>query len=100
MMPMPMMPGAAMTGTGTAAGGVSPSSLQAVGRIRNVFPETWLWSNATTGYYVNMILAFRKLCTRLLRRGNYLISKNSTPYVPALSPERHVPFVVLKFIRI
>lgn len=51
MMPMPMMPGGA---TG-ATGGASPSQLQAVGRIRNVFPETWLWSNATTGYYVNMI---------------------------------------------
>lgn len=53
MMPMPMMPGgASLTG---ATGGASPSQLQAVGRIRNVFPETWLWSNATTGYYVNMI---------------------------------------------
>lgn len=78
MMPMPMMPGAAMSGSGPATGGASPSPLQAVGRIRNVFPETWLWSNATTGYYVNMILAFRKFCTRLLRRENYLISQNFT----------------------
>ena len=44
------MPAAAMTGTGATAGGGSPPPLQAVGRIRNVFPETWLWSNATTGY--------------------------------------------------
>ena len=44
------MPAAAMTGTGAMVGGGSPPSLQAVGRIRNVFPETWLWSNATTGY--------------------------------------------------
>lgn len=53
MMPMPMMPGGASLAGAT--GGASPSQLQAVGRIRNVFPETWLWSNATTGYYVNMI---------------------------------------------
>lgn len=56
MMPMPMMPGgASLAGATGATGGASPSQLQAVGRIRNVFPETWLWSNATTGYYVNMI---------------------------------------------
>lgn len=36
--------------TGSMTGGGSPPPLQAVGRIRNVFPETWLWSNATTGY--------------------------------------------------
>ena len=24
------------------------SSLQEVGRIRKIFPETWLWSNTTT----------------------------------------------------
>lgn len=56
MMPMPMMPGgASLAGATGATGGASPSQLQAVGRIRNVFPETWLWSIATTGYYVNMI---------------------------------------------
>lgn len=49
MMPMPIMPPTDMFGS-PAGGGASPSSLQAVGRIRNVFPETWLWSNATTGY--------------------------------------------------
>ena len=25
--------------------------LQSVDRIRNVFPETWLWNNYTTGYF-------------------------------------------------
>lgn len=57
MMPMPIMPPGSPAG-----GGASPSSLQAVGRIRNVFPETWLWSNATTGYYISIILTLRKLC--------------------------------------
>lgn len=48
MMPMPI-PITDVFGS-PVGGGASPSSLQAVGRIRNVFPETWLWSNATTGY--------------------------------------------------
>lgn len=61
MMPMPIMPPTDMFGS-PAGGGASPSSLQAVGRIRNVFPETWLWSNATTGYYISIILTLRKLC--------------------------------------
>lgn len=48
MMPMPI-PITDVFGS-PVGGGASPSSLQAVDRIRNVFPETWLWSNATTGY--------------------------------------------------
>ena len=41
---------------GAAAGGPMPPSmtdngaLASVDRVRNVFPETWLWSNTTTGY--------------------------------------------------
>ncbi|XP_062608191.1 CD109 antigen-like isoform X3 [Saccostrea cucullata] len=46
MMPMPV-PGAPMGG-GVAAGS-SPQPLKSVGRVRNVFPETWLWSNCSTG---------------------------------------------------
>jgi len=46
-----MLMGAA-TGVGTATGGGEPQSvgqLAAVERVRNVFPETWLWSNHTVG---------------------------------------------------
>ena len=41
---------------GAGAGGPMPVSmpdngvLASVDRVRNVFPETWLWSNTTTGY--------------------------------------------------
>ncbi|XP_048758952.2 CD109 antigen-like isoform X2 [Ostrea edulis] len=46
MMPMPA---AAMTGgTGTATG-FSSTTLKTVDRVRNVFPETWLWTNISTG---------------------------------------------------
>ena len=33
------------------AAGSSQQSLKQVDRIRSVFPETWLWSNHTAGYY-------------------------------------------------
>ena len=29
---------------------VSSGSLATVDRVRNVFPETWLWTNTTSGY--------------------------------------------------
>ena len=54
-----MAPGRNMGGglmTGAVAGGPMPQSmtnngaLARVDRVRNVFPETWLWSNTTTGY--------------------------------------------------
>ena len=35
-------------GAGTASGS-SHTSLKQVDRVRSVFPETWLWSNTTTG---------------------------------------------------
>ena len=41
---------------GAGAGGPMPvampdnGALAQVDRVRNVFPETWLWSNITTGY--------------------------------------------------
>ena len=41
---------------GMAPGGIDPSSgstgsaLKSVDRIRNVFPETWLWSIANVGF--------------------------------------------------
>ena len=34
---------------GSGMGGSAPP-LQKVERVRNVFPETWLWTNKTTGY--------------------------------------------------
>ena len=58
----PMVDGPMMAGMfpemamGPAPGGMQPlpapsGPLQSVDRIRNVFPETWLWSNFTaTGY--------------------------------------------------
>ena len=42
--PIPMAP---MAGSG--GGSASTSNLKAVKRVRNVFPETWLWTNKTTG---------------------------------------------------
>lgn len=56
-------------GGGTATGALAPmmpvnsmvpnpapnSQLKEVGRVRSVFPETWLWSNATIGYIKNKI---------------------------------------------
>lgn len=53
MMPMPA---AAMTGgTGTATG-FSSTTLKTVDRVRNVFPETWLWTNTSTGYISFLVL--------------------------------------------
>ena len=38
-------------GSGSSAGtGGSVQPLQKVERVRNIFPETWLWTNKTTGY--------------------------------------------------
>ena len=39
------------------SGGAAPpqqatSQLKDVGRVRNVFPETWLWTNTSTGYTI------------------------------------------------
>ena len=39
MMPMPVAPEM----------GTSQASLQTVGRVRSFFPETWLWTNASSG---------------------------------------------------
>jgi len=43
----------------SSAGGAAPpdtqqatSQLKDVGRVRNVFPETWLWTNTSTGYTI------------------------------------------------
>ena len=66
MMPGPMIDGGFAFGggggghamAGMAPGGVAPSSgstgpaLKTVDRIRNVFPETWLWSNANVGFVI------------------------------------------------
>ena len=41
-------------GLSSGGGPTQPESgwpLQSVDRIRNVFPETWLWNNSTTGYF-------------------------------------------------
>ena len=35
-------------------GGTS-SKLKEVGRVRQIFPETWLWTNKTIGYLKNII---------------------------------------------
>ena len=50
------MPPMAGTGTATGTGGSqpNPSPLKSVDRVRSVFPETWLWSNASIGF-VNII---------------------------------------------
>lgn len=48
--------GSGSGGFGSGSGGGASSSasgsqnLKEVGHIRNVFPETWLWTNSTIGY--------------------------------------------------
>lgn len=42
--------GGAMPGVAPAPNPASSSSLATVDKIRNVFPETWLWTNSTVGY--------------------------------------------------
>ena len=46
------MPGimAPMPAMAPNAGAAASGPLAAVDRVRNVFPETWLWSNSTSGY--------------------------------------------------
>jgi len=46
------MPGvmAPMPATAPNAGAAASGPLAAVDRVRNVFPETWLWTNSTSGY--------------------------------------------------
>jgi len=46
MLPFPLAPNAGSGNPQPASG----SSLAAVDRVRNVFPETWLWTNSTSGY--------------------------------------------------
>jgi len=57
------MHGAAMNGD-MAFGAMPPSapepvaatsSLASVDQIRNVFPETWLWTNSSVGYCLTLI---------------------------------------------
>ena len=46
-----MKPQSHLAGSGTASGaGATQASLKTVERVRNVFPETWLWSRFTSGY--------------------------------------------------
>jgi len=35
---------------------LSSGSLATVDRVRSVFPETWLWTNATSGYHQNTLV--------------------------------------------
>jgi len=61
MLPFPMAPNA---GSGNPQP-VSGSSLAAVDRVRNVFPETWLWTNSTSGYLLQSTdFPKRRLITR------------------------------------
>lgn len=44
------MPGAAPVPVAGHIAAVSSNSMKEVGRVRSVFPETWLWTNSSTGY--------------------------------------------------
>ena len=47
------LPGGVMPDMALAGGGGAPApsaALKSVGRVRSVFPETWLWSNASIGF--------------------------------------------------
>lgn len=43
-----LLPMAAMAGGGGVPPQNGPMGLKEVGRVRNIFPETWLWTNQTT----------------------------------------------------
>ena len=43
-------------GTGGSVIPATSAALKTVDRVRNVFPETWLWSNASVGFVVQIIL--------------------------------------------
>lgn len=45
----PMMAFAAPMARNTAMAGAGPPPPQSPPRVRKLFPETWLWSNSTTG---------------------------------------------------
>jgi hypothetical protein len=42
--------GIATSGTATGSSSGSGQTLAQVDHVRTVFPETWLWTNTTTGY--------------------------------------------------
>jgi hypothetical protein len=42
--------GIAATGTAIGSASGSGQTLAHVDHVRTVFPETWLWTNTTTGY--------------------------------------------------
>lgn len=54
MAPMAPMPAMAMT-NGMAPNPAPSSQLKEVGRVRTVFPETWLWTNASIGYFQHLL---------------------------------------------
>jgi len=57
MFPLDPLPGFAFAGAlAPNAGGaimtdsaVAPSPVKAVGKVRSIFPETWLWTNTSVG---------------------------------------------------
>lgn len=51
------MPDGALTNTAGGTGSSFNVQLKQVGRVRHIFPETWLWSNAVVG----LVLSFSNL---------------------------------------
>ena len=64
-----MKPGAHLAGSGAGSGASVPQgSLKNVDRVRNVFPETWLWSSYNAGY---------------ISQGTYQFASHYLPQIPA-----------------
>lgn len=53
---MPMAFGGDMGAIPPAAPAAATQSLASVDKIRNVFPETWLWTNSSVGYNIEHFL--------------------------------------------
>lgn len=48
-LPLPMFVTTTVPSFTTTTSSNNNNNLKEPGRIRNVFPETWLWTNASTG---------------------------------------------------
>lgn len=62
--------GFAMPNAAFAPDAASSSNLATVEKIRNVFPETWFWTNSTVGYICcqkRILAIYRRCLNKLLR---------------------------------
>ena len=70
------------SGTSTSSSSESSDKLAPVKKIRNVFPESWLWTNSTVGYnhqWLNSLIHLSMYGLGLII--NLVCHKLSPPYV-------------------